>query len=113
MSGLAGIVGLSASYDTVLTHTATGEEYGWGANGHGQLGYWHPLSENEPQKLTTPLEVSSVFAGVEHTLVVAGGQLYGAGSDEDRLLGMGRVYHRSEPAPVLMGVPLAAATPGR
>lgn len=107
VSGLTGIVGLGATQETVLAHTATGEVYGWGSNGAGQLGYWDPNTENQPRKLPAPLDVTSVFAGSEHSLVVAGGRLYGAGSDVERLLGMGQVLHRPVPAPVPVGVPLA------
>lgn len=103
----ADVTDISATDGSVLAITGSGDLFGWGDNSYGQFGVQYPTVFPAPTKLSAPGGVSSAFAGWRQSFLMIGGALYAAGSDEDLMLGMGRVAFSSEPLPVLPEVPLA------
>ncbi len=108
VAGPTDISRISATNQTVLAMTSSGDVYAWGQNYSGQLGFRYPEVILEPVKLDLPGSVSWVAAGgSDYSLLVSGGTLYSAGDDSHLQLGMGRLVHSAEPLVVLPEVPLA------
>ena len=91
-----------------------GSVYAWGANAKGQLGVGDAVSRNVPTAvvkvagaLNSPVTMAA--AGSEHSLVVAGGKVYGWGRNTSGELGDGSILDRSSPV-LIEGGALAGKT---
>ncbi|MGA2453937.1 MAG: hypothetical protein ABSG93_10485 [Solirubrobacteraceae bacterium] len=97
------VVAVSAGANHVLALLRNGEVYGWGFNKEGQLGEGSKSEcQGEPcdqfaRRISTPnpsdperqLAVTSVAAGLEYSLFLSGGKVYGFGRNREGELGVG------------------------
>jgi len=99
------VVSLTSGSTHILLLTASGAVYGYGINGHGQLGMDSkvvtPMQEIYPLK---GKKVTQVAAGFQHTVALtSAGQVYTFGRNERGQLGVGHV--KPQTTPFLVNIP--------
>ena len=96
---------IAAGWDHVLALTQGGEVYGWGFNGHSELGLgtaYTKTSATAPQKVSggdmASHEIKAVYAGANHSMCVdASGDAYGWGINLFGELGLGHAAKVPDP----------------
>jgi alpha-tubulin suppressor-like RCC1 family protein len=108
-TALGGVAEVSAGAFDALALLGSGQTYGWGAVGKGELGnVLRPQACKKTRCLQTAkpinglehLEVSNVSAGEGYSLVVSGGKVYSLGTNEHGELGDGSTSNTTIPTPV-------------
>ncbi|HEY4810458.1 MAG TPA: hypothetical protein VIH71_05300 [Solirubrobacteraceae bacterium] len=108
-AALGGVGAVSAGAFDALALLASGQTYGWGAVGKGELGMVarpqackkiRCLQTARPIKGLERLQVSNISAGEGYSLVVSGGEVYSLGANEHGELGDGSTSSTTIPTPV-------------
>jgi alpha-tubulin suppressor-like RCC1 family protein len=115
------ITSVSGGTDYSLAVGSDGKLYAWGRNDSGQLGVQTIASHDEPRVVTglslSGISVSTVVAGLSHSLALAGdGSVYAWGNNQFGQLGTGDLLERSAPTPVTglpPGIPISAVAAGQ
>ena len=72
-----------------LAVSLTGEAYVWGSNDKGQLGIGDKINRHKPVKVALPGPVVDAACGDEFTVfLLADGRIFGAGLNDNRVLGL-------------------------
>ncbi len=80
--GLIDIIQISAETNYSLALTYTGQVYGFGSNGFGQLGLGDKYSRNSPTLIPNLTDIIQISTGATHSLALrSDGTLYGFGSN--------------------------------
>ena len=99
--GLSGVVSVAAGTSHNVALKADGTVWGWGYNGHGQLGDGTSGSSRVPVQAQRLGGVVAVAAGKDHTVAVrSDGTVWAWGSNGDGQLGDGTMITR--PIPILV-----------
>jgi alpha-tubulin suppressor-like RCC1 family protein len=86
-------------YDSALAVDTSGNAWGWGLNGHGELCTGNETAYSLPVQL--PLTDVTTLAGASgHALYDSGGTLYSCGSNWNGVLGTGGKASSTRPLPV-------------
>jgi alpha-tubulin suppressor-like RCC1 family protein len=86
-------------YDTALAVDTSGNAWGWGLNGHGELCLGNTAAYTQPVQL--PLTDVTTLAGASgHAVYDSGGTLYSCGSSWNGVLGTGGKAGSATPVPV-------------
>lgn len=106
-SGLTGkkVVSVACGQTSSVAVTDSGEVYGWGYNGVGQLGIGNYVNQLNPSKVTAlaTVVIEKVACGYAHTLALSDeGTLYVWGGNSYGQLGLGNKANASSPVKVTM-----------
>ncbi len=86
---LSNIKSISAGANTTYAITTTGEMYGWGYNGYGQLGIGDTANRIKPTKSNLQ-KIKQIAANEYSTIALTeDGEIYGAGYNTEGELGLG------------------------
>jgi alpha-tubulin suppressor-like RCC1 family protein len=78
-----------------------GSLWGWGANGHGQLGLGDTTVRTTPDQTGVETDWSAISGGYRHTMAVkTDGSLWAWGGNSDSQLGLGDTINRTVPVQV-------------
>lgn len=105
--GLGNIVLVAAGGNHSVALTGDGSVYAWGANAKGQLGDGGTANRSNPQAVGGVVGVQKVAAGEEYTKILAGGAVWGCGTNALGQLGIGSLGGSSSTLvqiPLLSGV---------
>ena len=87
------IMCVASGFEHMMVITKFNEIYGWGYNGHGQLGLGDNVNRNFPHKL--PIRnVKSVSCGRYFTIILTKGGCFGCGHNNCGELGLGNDFDR-------------------
>jgi alpha-tubulin suppressor-like RCC1 family protein len=98
------VVQLASGSTHILALTANGNLYGYGVNGHGQLGIDGRLITQFTD--VTPFrgkKITLIAAGFQHSVVLTGGQAFAFGRNERGQLGIG--HSKAQPTPAQVNIP--------
>ena len=95
------VVSISCGHTSSMVALETGEVYGWGYNGNGQLGLGNNINQLNPCRVSSlqGVVVVKVACGYAHTLALSDeGELYGWGANNYGQLGTGTKANVCSPA---------------
>jgi alpha-tubulin suppressor-like RCC1 family protein len=112
IAGVPSMVAVAAGTSHSLALSSTGEVFGWGGNGSGQVGNGTQATANVPVLISGLTDVVGIAAGDTHSLAwTASGALYAWGGNGNSQLGDGTTTMRTSPVLIagITGVADAAA----
>jgi alpha-tubulin suppressor-like RCC1 family protein len=112
VSGLSGIVAVSASYDLSVALKSDGTVWTWGRGYNGQLGNGHTTTSAVPVKVANLTGVVAIDAGYDHVVALkSDGTVWDWGNGGGGMLGNGHTNNSDKPVQVknLTGMVAVAA----
>ena len=101
MSGLTGVVRLTAGDAHFCAVVTPGHVYCWGSNRYGQVGNGSVTDATMPVAVTGPRHVVDITGGASHTLALGSdGIVWGWGRNDHAQLGDGTETDRHAPVVV-------------
>ena len=113
VSGLSGVVAISAGNSHALALKVDGTVWAWGNNNNGYLGDGTTVTRRVPVQVSGLTGIKAISAGSNHSLAVAAdGSLWSWGYNSDSQLGDGTWTSRQAPVRVLVLTEVVAASAG-
>jgi alpha-tubulin suppressor-like RCC1 family protein len=108
-----GTVDVQGGSDFTVALTSSGQVWGWGGNGYGQLGDGSDTLRLTPHQVQLPsgVRAASISVGAGHVLVLSeSGSVFGWGHNTHGQVGDGTTTDRREPVEVSVGQVTRLAT---